>query len=85
MLARKMDWAFLDKRFGEAYRDGPGQPPLPTRLIAGLTILKYADDLSDEALCARCGGEPLLSVLRREEVFRAQAGPGPQLADTLSR
>ena len=51
-LARKMDWAFLDKRFGEAYRDGPGQPPLPTRLMAGLTIL-IADDLSDEALCAR--------------------------------
>jgi len=29
-LARKVDWAFLEKTFGEAYKDGPGQPPLPT-------------------------------------------------------
>ena len=38
-LGRKVDWAFLEKTFGEAYTDGPGQPPLPTRLMAGLTIL----------------------------------------------
>ena len=37
-LARRVDWGFLEKRFGEVYRDGPGQPPLPTRLMAGLTI-----------------------------------------------
>ena len=24
-LARKVDWAFLEKTFGEAYTDGPGQ------------------------------------------------------------
>jgi transposase, IS5 family len=49
-LARKADWAFLEKTFGEAYADGPGQPPLPTRLMAGLTILKYTHDLSDDAV-----------------------------------
>jgi IS5 family transposase len=32
---------------------GAGQPPLPTRLVAGLLILKHMHDLSDEALCAR--------------------------------
>ena len=52
-LARKVDWAFVEKTFGEAYTDGPGQPPLPTRLMAGLTILKYTHDLSDEVLCER--------------------------------
>ena len=31
----------------------PGQPPLPTRLVAGLFILKHMHDLSDEVLCAR--------------------------------
>lgn len=31
----------------------PGQPPLPTRLVGGLLILKHLHDLSDEALCAR--------------------------------
>lgn len=36
-LAHETDWAFLERTFGEAYRDGPGQPPLPTRLMAGRT------------------------------------------------
>ena len=52
-LARETDWAFLEKTFGAAYTDGPGQPPLPTRLMAGLIILKYTHNLSDEALCER--------------------------------
>ena len=53
VLARKVDWGFLEERLGEAYRARPGQPPLPTRLTAVLTILKYTYDLSDEELCAR--------------------------------
>jgi transposase, IS5 family len=39
-LAGHVDWAFLEKTFGAAYEDGPGQPPLQTRLVAGLAILK---------------------------------------------
>ena len=27
--------------FGAVYTDKPGQPPLPTRLMAGLAILKH--------------------------------------------
>jgi transposase, IS5 family len=52
-LARAIDWRFLEEHFGEVYSDGPGQPPLPTRLMAGLAILKHLHDLSDEALRAR--------------------------------
>ena len=52
-LAGKIDWGFLDRRFGEVYAAGDGQPPLPVRLIAGLLILKHMHSLSDEALCAR--------------------------------
>ena len=47
-LARTIDWRFLEGRFGEVYQDGPGQPPLPTRLMAGLAILKHTYDVSDE-------------------------------------
>ena len=54
-LARKLDWAFIEKTFGEIYSDGPGQPTRPTRLMAGLIILKCAHDLSDEVLCASTG------------------------------
>jgi IS5 family transposase len=32
---------------------GTGQPPLPTRLVAGLFILKHMHNLSDQALCER--------------------------------
>lgn len=52
-LSEKMDWARLEAAIDVQYRPGPGQPPLPTRLMAGLHYLKYAFDLSDERLVAR--------------------------------
>jgi len=52
-LARAIDWQFLDGRFAGVCTAGAGQPPLPTRLVAGLFILKHMHDLSDEMLCAR--------------------------------
>ena len=52
-LAREIDWRFLDGRFASVCTPGAGQPPLPTRLVAGLFILKHMHDLSDEVLCAR--------------------------------
>jgi transposase, IS5 family len=78
-LARKVDWGFLEERFGEAYRDGPSQPPLPTRLMAGLIFLKYTYDLIRRGSVRALGGEPLLSVLLRGGVYPARVGPGPQL------
>jgi IS5 family transposase len=52
-LAGKIDWGFLDGRFSSVCAPGPGQPGLPTRLVAGLFILKHMENLSDEVLCAR--------------------------------
>ena len=51
-LAREIDWGFLDKRFASVCTAGAGPPPLPTRLVAGLFILKHMHDLADEVLCA---------------------------------
>ena len=31
-LARRIDWGFLEERFGAVYTDGPGQPPLALEL-----------------------------------------------------
>jgi IS5 family transposase len=39
-LARGIDWSFLEQHLGAAYTDSPGRPPLPTRLMAGLAILR---------------------------------------------
>jgi transposase, IS5 family len=69
-LARTIDWRFLEERFGAVYTDGPGQPPLPTRLMAGLAILKHTFDLSDEALCDRWVENPYYQYLCGEEFFQ---------------
>jgi IS5 family transposase len=50
-LRRTVDWSFLEERFGEVYTDDPGRSPLPTRLMAGLAILKHTYDRSDGVLC----------------------------------
>ena len=69
-LARETDWAFLERTLGEVYRDGPGQPPLPTRLMAGLMILKYTHNLSDEVLCERWVENPYYQYFCGEEFFQ---------------
>jgi len=69
-LAQAIDWPVLEQRSGEVYSDGPGKPPLPTRLMAGLAILKYTFDLSDEALCARWVENPYYQYLCGEAFFR---------------
>jgi len=53
LLGDRIDWDFLDSRFRTVCSAGPGQPGLPTRLVAGLFILKHMHKLSDEVLCAR--------------------------------
>jgi len=69
-LSRRVDWSFLESRFDEVYSDGPGMPPLPTRLMAGLTIVKYTYDLSDEAVCARFIDSPYIQYFCDEEFFQ---------------
>src|SRR5437016_9647820 len=72
-LARSIDWRFLEERFGAVYTDGPGQPPLPTRLMAGLAILKHTHNLSDEVLCERWVENPYYQYFCGEEFFRHQS------------
>lgn len=69
-LGRTVDWSFLEERFGEVYTDDPGRPPLPTRLMAGLAILKHTYDLSDEVLCERWVENPYYQHFCGEEFFQ---------------
>ena len=69
-LARTVDWGFLEGRFGEVYTDDPGHPPLPTRLMAGLAILKHTYDQSDEVLCERWVENPYYQYFCGEEFFQ---------------
>jgi transposase, IS5 family len=70
LLAGKIDWDFLGRRFGSVCSVGPGQPPLSTRLVAGLLIIKHMHNLSDEALCARWVENPYYQYFCGEVVFR---------------
>jgi len=70
VLADRIDWQFLSDECGENYTDKPGHPALSTRLMAGLHILKYADNLSDEELCARWVENPYYQYFCGEEFFR---------------
>src|SRR6266487_1463572 len=60
----------LARTIGAVYTDKPGQPPLPTRLMAGLAILKHTYDLSDEALCDRWVENPYFQYFCGEEFFQ---------------
>jgi transposase, IS5 family len=68
-LAQAIDWPALEARFGTVYSDGPGMPPLPTRLMAGLAILKHTFNLSDEVLCERWVENPYFQYLTGEAFF----------------
>src|SRR5215204_6204106 len=66
-LARSIDWRFLEERFGAVYTDTRGQPPLPTRLMAGLAILKHTLDFCAVLLARVCRS----SSSRRRDFLRA--------------
>jgi IS5 family transposase len=69
-LARTVDWRFLEEKFSAIYKDGPGQPPLPTRLMAGLAILKHTYNLSDEVVCELWIENPYYQYFCGEEFFQ---------------
>ena len=79
-LAQTVNWSHLETVCGAVYSDAPksddgkskskgGQPPLPTRLMAGLQILKFTFDLSDEELCDRWVENPYFQFFCGEEFF----------------
>ena len=71
-LGRAIAWRFLEERLGAVYSEKAGHPPLPTRLMAGLSILKHMHDLSDEDLCARWIENPYYQFFCGEEFFQHQ-------------
>lgn len=71
-LAGAIDWARFDEAFGGLYRDG-GRPALPTRLMAGLAILKFMAGLSDEQLTAQWVENPYYQFFTGEVFFQHKA------------
>ena len=69
-LGDLIDWERFDKAFGGFYRERVGRPALPTRLMAGLHLLKHMKGLSDEALCAQWLENPYFQAFCGEAFFR---------------
>jgi len=68
-LAALIDWAALDAAFGPLYAEA-GRPGLPTRLMAGLHLLKHAKGLSDEQVCTQWVENPYFQAFCGETWFR---------------
>ena len=68
-LAGLIDWARFDEAYGRFYTQ-KGRPALPTRLMAGLHLLKHMDGLSDEAVCKRWVENPYSQYFCGEQFFR---------------
>ena len=58
LLAERVDWNSLKQHFDDLYKTGVGQPPLEVRLVLGLHMLKYLDDLSDEDVVTKFTENP---------------------------
>jgi IS5 family transposase len=68
-LAGLIDWSRFDDAYGRFYHQ-KGRPGLPTRLMAGLHLLKHMEGLSDEAVCARWVENPYMQFFCGEQFFR---------------
>lgn len=56
-LANRLPWDALERSFECYYKDF-GRPALPTRLMAGLLLLKQLENLSDERVCYEWQSDP---------------------------
>lgn len=68
-LAGLIDWSQFDEAYGRFYTQ-KGRPGLPTRLMAGLHLLKHMDGLSDEVVCKRWVENPYWQYFCGEQHFR---------------
>ena len=69
-LAGLIDWARFDEAFGVFYNDQKGREGLPTRLMAGLHLLKHMKGLSDEQTCAAWLENPYFQAFCGELYFQ---------------
>ena len=69
-LAALIDWRRFDDAFGAHYHDGKGRHGLPTRLMAGLHLLKHMKGLSDDETCAAWLENPYFQAFCGETHFQ---------------
>ena len=68
-LAAAIDWDDLEQAFAPLYSE-IGRPAKPIRLMVGLLILKYLEDLSDEVVVERWVRDPYYQYFCGEQTFQ---------------
>jgi len=69
-LAQTINWDAIAAEFRPMYCPDNGRPAVPTRLMAGLQLLKHTFNLSDEVVVARWTENPYWQFFCGEEFFR---------------
>ena len=70
LLAKAIDWEAISREFRPMYCPDNGRPAIPTRLMAGLQLLKHTFNLSDEQVVVRWTENPYWQFFCGEEFFR---------------
>lgn len=68
-LAKRLPWSELEAAF-ESYYSEIGRPALPTRLMAGLLLLKQLENLSDQRVCQAWQRDPYMQYFCAESYFQ---------------
>lgn len=69
-LAQTIDWGAISAEFRPMYCPDNGRPAIPTRLMAGLQLLKHTFNMSDEQVVTRWTENPYWQYFCGEEFFR---------------
>jgi IS5 family transposase len=69
-LSGRVDWNRFEENFGERYCPETGRPGVSTRLMVGLTYLKYLNDLSDRDVLEVWVENPYWQYFCGEEYFQ---------------
>ena len=69
VLAHKIDWQWIDSELASSYAK-IGRAGIPSRMMAGLHLLKHAKGLSDEEVCRQWRENPYFQYFCGEEYFQ---------------
>jgi len=78
-LTQSIDWEAIAAEFRPMYCPDNGRPAIPTRLMAGLQLLKHTFALSDEEVVRRWVENPYWQFFCGEEFFQHRLPINPSL------
>ena len=81
-LAKTIPWNTFEEKFEQHFKEGPGQPPKPIRLMVGLMMLQHIHGISDAQVVNQWAENPYWQVFCGYEEFQLEL---PINASSLTR